>query len=105
MTPADPDPQTRHAYHLYTLLIDEASCGISRDTFLNGMTANNIGVGVHYLSLPEHPYYQATFGWVREQYPNAFRIGRQTVSIPLSAKMTDDDVEDVIAAVYRVLGR
>lgn len=103
--PADPDSDTRHAYHLYTLLIDEESCGINRDAFLNGMTANNIGVGVHYLSLPEHPYYQATFRWVPEQYPNAFRIGRQTVSLPLSAKMTDGDVEDVILAVRRVLGR
>ncbi len=103
--PAAPDPQTRHAYHLYTLLIDEASCGISRDAFLNGMTTNNIGVGVHYLSITEHPYYQATFGWDPEEYPNACRIGRQTVSLPLSAKMTDDDVEDVIDAVYRVLGK
>jgi hypothetical protein len=32
------------------------------------MTAENIGVGVHYLSIPEHPYYQKTYGWT-EDYP------------------------------------
>lgn len=32
------------------------------------------------------------------------RIGRQTVRLPISAKLTDDDVQDVIAAVFRVLG-
>ncbi|MCL0033454.1 DegT/DnrJ/EryC1/StrS family aminotransferase [Thermodesulfovibrionales bacterium] len=32
-------------------------------------------------------------------HPNAMRIGRQTVSLPLSAKLTDEDVEDVIGAV------
>src|SRR5262249_22492442 len=54
--PAPPEPRTRHAYHLYTLLIEEARAGITRDQFLDAMTAHNIGVGVHYLSLAEHPY-------------------------------------------------
>jgi len=99
--PTDPEPQTRHAYHLYTILVEEENCGVSRDAFLNAMTENNIGVGVHYLSIPEHPYYQKTFGWQPEDYPNAMRIGRQTVSLPISAKLTDEDVEDVIEAVKR----
>lgn len=90
---------TRHAYHLYTILIDEAKTGISRDNFLDAMTAKNIGVGVHYLSVPEHPFYQQTFGWRAENYPYAMQIGRQTVSLPISAKLTDEDVEDVIEAV------
>jgi len=100
--PALPESGTRHAYHLYTILVDEARAGISRDAFLDAMTANNIGVGVHYLSIPEHPFYRQTFGWGPEAYPNAMRIGRQTVSLPLSARLSDEDVEDVIAAVRRV---
>lgn len=99
--PADPEPGTRHAYHLYTVLIDEAKTNISRDAFLNAMTAENIGVGVHYLSIPEHPYYQQTFGWKPEDYPHATRIGRQTVSLPLSAKLTVEDESDVIEAVKK----
>jgi dTDP-4-amino-4,6-dideoxygalactose transaminase len=98
-TPVAAPAGSRHACHLYTLLLDEARCGISRDGFLDAMTRRNIGVGVHYLSIPEHPYYQQTFGWRPEQYPNAMRIGQQTVSIPLSASLGDDDVDDVIAAV------
>jgi dTDP-4-amino-4,6-dideoxygalactose transaminase len=100
--PSDPEPNTRHAYHLYTILVDEAKTGISRDKFLNAITAQGIGVGVHYLSIPEYSYYQRTFGWKAEDYPNAMRIGRETVSLPLSAKLTDKDVEDVIEAVRRV---
>lgn len=103
--PVDPAPDTRHAYHLYTIQVDEARTGISRDSFLNAMTAHNIGIGVHYLSIPEHPYYQQRYGWKPEDYPNAMRIGRQTVSLPLSAKLTEEDVEDVIEAVRRVLQR
>jgi dTDP-4-amino-4,6-dideoxygalactose transaminase len=97
--PAPLEPDTRHAFHLYTIMVDEAACGISRDAFLDAMTKRNIGVGVHYLSVPEHPFYRKTFGWKPEDYPHAMQVGRQTVSLPLSAKLTDEDVEDVIEAV------
>lgn len=101
--PAPPETDTIHGYHLYTILVDEAKAGISRDAFLNAMNGENIGLGVHYMSIPEHPFYQQKFGWQPEDYPNAARIGRQTVSLPLSAKLTDADVEDVIAAVKKCL--
>jgi dTDP-4-amino-4,6-dideoxygalactose transaminase len=67
------------------------------------MSAENIGVGVHYLSVPEHPYYQDRFGWRPEDYPHAMRIGRQTLSLPLSAKLSERDVTDVITAVRKIL--
>lgn len=101
--PAPPEPDTIHGYHLYTLLVDEHQAGISRDQFLVAMHRQHIGTGVHYLSLPEHPYYQKRFGWQPQDYPQATRIGRQTISIPLSAKLSDQDVEDVIAAVNQCL--
>jgi len=101
--PAEPEPDTRHAHHLFTLMIDEDQTGISRDRFLDAMTAENIGVGVHYMSLPEHPYYQETLSWKPGDYPHSMRIGRQTVSIPLSPSLSDDDVEDVISAVTRII--
>jgi dTDP-4-amino-4,6-dideoxygalactose transaminase len=98
-TPASPELGTRHAYHLYTLLIDERRAGIDRDSFLMAMQSQKIGVGVHYLSIAEHPFYQDRFGWQPEDCPNAMAIGRQTVSLPLSARLSDSDAEDVIAAV------
>lgn len=101
--PAEPEADTRHARHLYTILVDEARAGIGRDAFLDAMTAEKIGVGVHYLSIPEHPHYQERFGWRPQDYPNAMRIGRQTVSLPLSPKLSDEDAGDVIAAVKRIL--
>ena len=105
MRPALPEQDTRHSYHLYTLLIETESSGIDRDTFLDALTKRNVGVGVHYLSIPEHPFYQETFGWKPEDFPNAMRIGRQTVSLPISPKLTDQDVEDVVAAVKWTLAK
>jgi len=101
--PAPIESNTRHAYHLYTILVDEEKTRVTRDEFLDAMTKLNIGIGVHYLSIAEHPYYQRALGWRPEDYPHAMKIGRQTVSLPISAKLTDDDVQDVIEAVYAIL--
>jgi dTDP-4-amino-4,6-dideoxygalactose transaminase len=94
---------TRHAYHLFTIQLDKASCGVARDDFLEAMTAEGIGIGVHYLALTEHPYYQQAFGWRPEDTPHATRVGRGTVSLPISAKLTDQDVTDVISAARLIL--
>jgi len=102
--PAAAEKDTKHAYHLFTILIDKEKSGISRDQFLTAMTKKRIGVGVHYLSIPEHPYYQKRYGWKPEEYPNAMNIGRQTVSLPISAKLSDADIKYIISSVKEILG-
>jgi dTDP-4-amino-4,6-dideoxygalactose transaminase len=100
--PLDAESRTRHAYHLYTVQIDERRTRIGRDAMLDAMTAQNIGVGVHYLSIPEHPYYQDRFGWKPEDTPNATQIGRTTLSLPISPRLTSADVESVATAIRRI---
>lgn len=104
LCPSDPDPGTRHAFHLYTLRIDAERCGIGRDAFMQALHELGIGTGVHYLSLAEHPYYRERLGWRPEDWPVAMRIGRETVSLPLSARLSDEDAERVAGAVREVLG-
>ena len=103
-TPAPPEPDSRHALHLYTVEVDASRCGIDRDAFMGALHRRNIGTGVHYRSIPEYTVYQRKFGWSPADWPHAAHVGRTTVSLPLSAALTDDDVEDVIAEVYRALG-
>jgi dTDP-4-amino-4,6-dideoxygalactose transaminase len=100
--PANPEPRTRHAYHLFTVLMSDKK-STSRDQFLDSMTHQNIGVGVHYLGIPEHPFYRDKFSWNIDDYPFSRDIGRATVSIPLSPALTDQDVTDVIDAVKKSL--
>lgn len=103
--PLEPDTGTRHAYHLYTLMIEEPVSGISRDEFLVHMEKSNIGVGVHYAALADHPYYKDQFGWKSEDYPAAKRYGRSTVSLPLSPKLSDDQVAYIIESVSNYLSK
>ena len=101
--PVAADINTIHAYHLYTILVEENKAKISRDNFLNEMTKLKIGTGVHYRSLPEYTFYQKKYSWSPKDYPNGYFVGRNTVSLPLSAAMSDDDICRVVHAVKRVL--
>ena len=102
--PAEPEFHTRHGYHLFTIQVDEDDCGVTRDEFLDRMNSARIGTGVHYLSLAEHPIYQEMFGWRPEQWPHAMRIGRHTVSLPLSPALTDSDLERIVREVRAIVG-
>ncbi|MBA7609698.1 UDP-4-amino-4-deoxy-L-arabinose--oxoglutarate aminotransferase [subsurface metagenome] len=67
------------------------------------MAKRNIGVGVHYIALHLQPYYQQKYGYKQGDFPNADWISDRTVSIPLSAKLTDNDVQDVINTVREII--
>jgi dTDP-4-amino-4,6-dideoxygalactose transaminase len=102
--PARPAPDTTHARHLYTLLIDD-DAPVRRDEFLAEMHRRRIGTGVHYRALHTHPYYRERFGFRPEQFPNAYAIGERTVSLPLSPKLSDADIERIIREVRSILGK
>jgi dTDP-4-amino-4,6-dideoxygalactose transaminase len=101
--PPRPAPGTRHARHLYTLLVDVDRLTVGRDELLTALHRQNIGTGVHYRALHLHLYYRDTFGYARGDFPSAEWISDRTVSLPLSPKLTDEDVEDVVFAVRNTL--
>jgi dTDP-4-amino-4,6-dideoxygalactose transaminase len=102
-TPPPEAEGTRHARHLYTLLLDLDRLRVGRDEVLRALHHQHIGTGVHYRALHLHSYYQKTFGYQRGDLPHAEWISDRTLSLPLSAKLTNEDVEDVIFAVSQTL--
>lgn len=100
--PIADQPDTRHARHLYTIYADIDRLSADRDQLLGALFAEGIGTGVHYLALHNHKFYQDELGCRIGDFPNAEFISDRTLSIPLSAALTDRDVDDVIAAVGKV---
>ena len=100
---ADEDPGSRHALHLYTLLLNIESLSEDRDFVLQALRAENIGTGVHYTSLHLHSYYRRSFGYRRGHFPNAEWVSDRTLTLPLGPAMSEEDVDDVIVAVRKVL--
>jgi dTDP-4-amino-4,6-dideoxygalactose transaminase len=100
--PADPAPGTRHARHIYAIRVTRDS-PLDRDELMNELYKKNIGTGVHYTALHLHRFFRKTYGYKKGDFPNAEAVGATTLSLPLSAKLTDADVSDVIGAVKESL--
>ena len=88
---------------MYTILIRPEMLKIDRNQFIEALKAENIGTGIHFVALHLHKYYRDTFGFRRGDFPNAEFISDRTISLPLSAKLKDEDVEDVIKAAKKII--
>jgi dTDP-4-amino-4,6-dideoxygalactose transaminase len=87
-----------HAWHLYVLrLADDAPIG--RDTLIERLFAAGIGCSVHYIPLHLHPYWRERYGLLPAMFPHSQRAYERMLSIPLFSRMSDGEVERVIAAV------
>jgi dTDP-4-amino-4,6-dideoxygalactose transaminase len=94
-----PGRKGRHARHLYALWVDWDELGLGRADFVDALAEDGIGVGWHFAAVHLQRYYRETYGYEPGSVPIAERIARQTISIPLSAAITDEQVERVIASV------
>jgi dTDP-4-amino-4,6-dideoxygalactose transaminase len=91
-----------HSWHVFTPLLPLGQMQLSRAGFIEAMKARGIGVGVHYPAIHLYSAYRA-LGYRAGQFPNAERIGRETVTLPLFPAMTLADVARVVAATTAVL--
>jgi dTDP-4-amino-4,6-dideoxygalactose transaminase len=103
--PEPPDPDTRHARHLYTPLLELESLTVDRDAVLQALHQEGIGTGVHFIALHLQPFYQEALGYKEGDFPHAEEISRRTLSLPLSARLTDQEVERIIRSFRHVILR
>ncbi len=101
-TPPPPEPYTRHARHLYQVLVGE-DARLSRDELLDALTERKIGTGVHYRGVHLHPFYRDKYGLKASDLPVASDISERTLSLPLSPKVTESDQDDVVQALAELL--
>jgi dTDP-4-amino-4,6-dideoxygalactose transaminase len=92
-----------HAYHLYPIIVRTEMLTADRDTIMNAIQAENVGIGIHFRAVHLHPYYVETFGFARGMFPRAEYYSDRTISLPLYPRMSDADADDVVTAVRKVL--
>jgi perosamine synthetase len=90
------------AWHLYPIRLNLEKLNADRGQIFRALRAENIGVNVHYIPVHFHPYYRDHFGHRAGEFPIAEDAYNRLISLPMFHGMTDQDVEDVIAAVDKV---
>jgi len=97
-------PHREHAWHLYVLRLNLDRLRVSRAKVFAALRAEGINVNVHYAPVHLHPFYRNRFGFQPGLAPVAEAAYERLLTLPLFPRMTDDDIEDVITAVNKVLG-
>jgi dTDP-4-amino-4,6-dideoxygalactose transaminase len=67
------------------------------------MQSRNIGCSVHFIPVHLLRYYRERYHFMPDDFPIAMREYERLISLPLSARMCDQDVEDVIDAVTSIV--
>lgn len=91
-----------HAWHLYVIRLND-DAPVSRDIFIERMFEMGIGCSVHYIPLHLHPYWRDSYKLTSDMFPVSHKAYKQSISLPIYSKMTDDDVDTVIATVKTIL--
>jgi dTDP-4-amino-4,6-dideoxygalactose transaminase len=95
-------PFAQHAWHLYPIQLNLERLRINRKDFVEKLHERGIGTSVHFIPLHLHPYYRDTFGYRPGDFPIASSVFERLISLPIYPKMTDSDIEQVVAAVQAV---
>jgi dTDP-4-amino-4,6-dideoxygalactose transaminase len=102
LLPPQPMRGDIHAWHLYVIQLG-GDVKVNRDVFIDRMFARGIGCSVHYIPLHLHPYWRDTYKLTPEMFPVSQDVYERCVSLPIYSRMTDIDVERVVAAVRNEL--
>lgn len=92
----------KHAWHIYTPLINEVEAGMDREGFMTAMKEKNIGTGLHYRPVHLYPFYRERFGFKAGDFPYAETVGERIVSLPLFPGMTDAEHDRVLDVMYSI---
>ncbi len=96
-------PDVQHAWHLYVIRLELERLRITRNEFIEALKKAGIGTSVHFIPLHLHPYYCNTFGYKPQDFPDASAVFDCIISLPIYPRMTEANVQGVIAAVRKIV--
>ncbi|HKQ57683.1 MAG TPA: DegT/DnrJ/EryC1/StrS aminotransferase family protein [Candidatus Eisenbacteria bacterium] len=96
-------PGATHAWHLYAIGLELERLGCDRARFIEELRAENIGTTVNFIPIHLHPHFRDTLGHVPGAFPVAEDAYHRAITLPLFPRMTDRDLDDVCAAVRKIV--
>ncbi len=93
----------KNAWHLYYIRIKPNMLRVDRNNIIKALKAENLGVNVHYIPIHLHSYYQKNYGCKKSDFPKTEEVYENIITLPLFPKMSEQDVQDVINGVKKVV--
>lgn len=90
------------SWHLYIIQLNLPMLKVDRKEIFQALQQENIGVNVHYIPIHLQPYYQK-LGYQKGICPNAEKLYESIITLPLFSEMSEQDANDVIQAVKKVI--
>jgi len=94
-------PDRLSALHLYPIVLHEAG---RRRAVFEALRAAGIGVNVHYIPVHLQPYYRELNGSGPGDFPQAEAYYAGAISLPIYYTLTDEEQDQVVAALRSALG-
>lgn len=91
-------------FHLFPIRVREEMLKAGRDEIILALRAEGIGATLHYPAIHTLEYHEKVLGYKRGDFPNSEKVSDTLITIPLFPQMTEDDVEDVVSALDKVIG-
>jgi dTDP-4-amino-4,6-dideoxygalactose transaminase len=86
-------------WHLYHLLVDPRH----KAWFIDAVRAEGVTANIHYSPLHMNRYYRELCGGGDADFPNSMKFFNSLARLPMYPGLSDEAVEDVVAAVRKVL--
>jgi dTDP-4-amino-4,6-dideoxygalactose transaminase len=96
-----PPASMESSWHLYPVLVPQES----RDAVIAALKREGIGASFHYIPLHSAPYARSLEGYTPVDLPATTRVAESLIRLPIFPAITDSDIDDVVAATLKVVGR
>jgi len=93
------DPNIKHVYHLYPLLVEPSEHRIDRNELIKHLAANNIGTSVHFIPIYHYPFYKKSYNFQQSDYPNTEWVYEREVSLPLYPKLKKEKIHYITTKI------
>ncbi len=93
----------KHSWHLFIIQLNLEKLTVNRDYIFRALREENIGVNVHYIPVHYHSYYKNKLGLKKGSLPHVEWLYPRLLTIPLFPKMSNNDVNDVVNALEKVI--
>lgn len=93
----------KHTRYIYPIRVKTDMLKIDRAQFIKALAAENIGTSVHFIPVHLHPFYRQKYGYKEGDFPIAENVYKELISIPLFPAMTEQDAQDVVDAIKKII--